>query len=111
MTISVREAAKALSIGSGQGYIKCNCTGNCATERCSCRSASIAWGSKCHGKQFVCSNNEALYAKRTENTKSDASDPSTSSQSVTKKASLKPIANKRNKYVFPFIFIIIFIFK
>ncbi len=26
VTVSVREAAKALSIGGGQGYIKCNCT-------------------------------------------------------------------------------------
>ena len=59
--LSVREAVAALSVGHGQGYIKCQCAGSCATLRCSCRKAGIACSSKCHGKAFICKNNDALY--------------------------------------------------
>lgn len=54
--VGPREAVRILSIGHGQGYLKCNCTGNCATNRCSCRKAELKCSSKCHGKQFNCSN-------------------------------------------------------
>ena len=58
--LSVREAIKALSVGHGQGYVKCSCTGKCATNKCSCKKAGIACSSKCHGKQFECANNEKV---------------------------------------------------
>ena len=56
LLLSVREAITKLSVGHGQGYIKCSCTGDCKTLRCSCRSASLKCSSKCHGKSFKCSN-------------------------------------------------------
>ena len=31
--VSLRTAAKQESMGGGQGYFKCNCTGNCQTKR------------------------------------------------------------------------------
>ena len=55
--VGAREAVRILSIGHGQGYLKCNCNGNCATNRCTCRKAELKCSSKCHGKVFNCSNN------------------------------------------------------
>ena len=57
-SITVRAAVAELSLSDGQGFIKCNCSGDCKQMRCSCRSAGLACSSKCHGKQFVCSNNK-----------------------------------------------------
>ena len=34
--VSLRTAARQESIGGGQGYFRCNCTGNCITKRCKC---------------------------------------------------------------------------
>ncbi|RNA42072.1 KRAB-A domain-containing 2-like [Brachionus plicatilis] len=33
---SVRQAVNELSIGGGQGMVKCNCTSQCLTNRCGC---------------------------------------------------------------------------
>ena len=55
-----------LSLSDGQGFIKCNCSGDCKQMRCSCRSAGLACSSKCHGKQFVCSNNKDNEEKKVE---------------------------------------------
>ena len=54
--MSVREAVRELSVGKGQGYLKCACTGTCATNRCSCKAAKLACSSKCHGKAVNCRN-------------------------------------------------------
>ncbi|RNA07172.1 KRAB-A domain-containing 2 [Brachionus plicatilis] len=58
VSVGAREAVRLLSIGHGQGYLKCNCTGNCATKRCSCKKANLKCSSKCHGKEFKCANCE-----------------------------------------------------
>jgi len=52
VTLGLREAVSKLSVGTGQGYVKCACTNNakCSTMRCSCRKANISCSSKCHGK-------------------------------------------------------------
>ena len=54
--VSVREAVALLSVGNGQGYLKCSCTSMCLTNRCSCKKANIACSLKCHGKAYVCKN-------------------------------------------------------
>lgn len=57
--VTVREAVTQLSLGHGQGFIKCACKGQCKqASRCSCRAAGIACGSKCHGKEYLCSNDK-----------------------------------------------------
>jgi hypothetical protein len=35
-SISVREAARLSSMGSGQGFSKCGCKGECDSARCKC---------------------------------------------------------------------------
>ncbi|XP_023212590.1 KRAB-A domain-containing protein 2-like, partial [Centruroides sculpturatus] len=35
--ISLRTAATKHSVGTGQGFIRCTCTKNCATNRCQCK--------------------------------------------------------------------------
>ena len=50
--LSVREAIRMLSVGHGQGVLKCNCrTGKCLSGRCSCAKAypSQKCNSRCHG--------------------------------------------------------------
>ena len=47
--LSVRSAVSKLSVGHGQGFLRCNCTGDCKTKRCSCRKAEISCNSRCHG--------------------------------------------------------------
>jgi len=46
--ISLREAVKALSNSGGQGFIKCNCTSKCGTNRCKCFKAKLKCNSRCH---------------------------------------------------------------
>ena len=50
--LSVLEAVRELSVGTGQGVLKCNCkTGDCTTGRCSCSKADPpqTCNSRCHG--------------------------------------------------------------
>ena len=48
--LSVREAIRLLSVGHGQGVLKCNCkTGECNAGRCSCFRANQKCNSRCHG--------------------------------------------------------------
>ena len=65
--LGLREAVRLLSVGTGQGFIKCSCNINakCSTTRCSCKAAKISCSSKCHGKseQAKCTNNDASYEK------------------------------------------------
>ena len=53
---TVREAVALLSVFGGQGMLKCNCTGSCATNRCSCKKNSLLCNSRCHGGNNKCSN-------------------------------------------------------
>ena len=59
-----------LSVGTGQGYVRCACTNNakCSTLMCSCKKAKIACSSKLHGKspESNCVNNDAFYIKEKE---------------------------------------------
>ncbi|RNA35075.1 KRAB-A domain-containing 2-like [Brachionus plicatilis] len=54
--LSVREAVKELSIGGGQGILKCNCTAGCLTNRCTCKKAGVLCNSRCHGGNSNCKN-------------------------------------------------------
>jgi hypothetical protein len=58
---------RLLSVGTGQGFIKCsyNINDKFSTSRCSCRAAKISCSSKCHGKseQANCTNNISSYEK------------------------------------------------
>ena len=56
VVIGVREAISLLSVGNGQGFLKCSCQSMCATNRCSCKKAKITCSSKCHGRAFTCKN-------------------------------------------------------
>ncbi len=43
-----REAVRALSTATGQGYLKCGCrAGTC--KNCSCKKANVDCNSRCHG--------------------------------------------------------------
>ncbi len=50
VSTSLRSVAKTTSMGSGQGFVRCNCTtkSDCRTNRCKCRVASVLCNSKCH---------------------------------------------------------------
>lgn len=54
--IGKRAAVTALSVGGGQGMVKCECTSACATKRCGCRMKNILCNSKCHGGNSNCKN-------------------------------------------------------
>ncbi|CAF0900363.1 unnamed protein product [Brachionus calyciflorus] len=45
----IRQAVNELSIGGGQGMVKCNCTGQCMTNRCTCKKSNLLCNSRCHG--------------------------------------------------------------
>ena len=55
--VSLRTAARQESIGGGQGYFRCNCTGNCITKRCKCFKADLKCNSRCHN-QRCCTNKD-----------------------------------------------------
>jgi len=61
--ITEREAARVISNVGGQGKksfkISCNCAGNCATRRCSCKKANVFCNSSCHKCNINCQNHEA----------------------------------------------------
>ena len=54
--VSVREAASAVDIAGGQGMAKCNCNGQCANARCSCKKANLLCNSRCHSNNQNCKN-------------------------------------------------------
>lgn len=53
--ITLREAATSQSQSGGQGFKKCNCKGQCMTNRCSCFKAQLKCGSRCHNSS-TCAN-------------------------------------------------------
>lgn len=46
--VSLREVARSESLGSGQGYERCNCKSGCKGKKCKCRRLGRLCGSKCH---------------------------------------------------------------
>ena len=57
--ISVREAARSVSVCGGQGYnVQCNCNGKCESNRCKCKKANVLCSSKCHRGNTCCINHE-----------------------------------------------------
>jgi hypothetical protein len=54
--IGIREAMKCFSVGLGQGFVKFNCNGKCATNRCGCFLDKIGFNTKCHPKSTKCEN-------------------------------------------------------
>ncbi len=48
--IGIREAMKYVSVGLGQGFVRCNCSGKCATKKCGCYEAKIGCNTKFHPK-------------------------------------------------------------
>jgi hypothetical protein len=56
VAVSVREAANAVDIAGGQGMAKCNCNGQCANGRCSCKKAKLLCNSRCHSSNQNCKN-------------------------------------------------------
>ena len=54
--ISVPTAVRRQSLFGGQGFLRCNCKGNCTGSRCKCKKAGKLCGSRCHKKSLTCSN-------------------------------------------------------
>ena len=44
--VPVRTAAREESMGGGQGFLKCHCTGKCQTRRCTCKSMNMRCNSR-----------------------------------------------------------------
>lgn len=57
-TIPLRTAVAEESLGHGQGYFRCSCTGKCANARCSCVKNKQKCNSHCHPMGKVCSNHD-----------------------------------------------------
>ena len=54
--ISLREVANFESLGSGQGYDRCNCKTGCENiNRCKCKKTGKLCNSKCH-RRLSCQN-------------------------------------------------------
>lgn len=47
-TISVRAANKKSSLVVGQGFVRCSCTTQCKTNRCTCKNNNVLCNSRCH---------------------------------------------------------------
>jgi hypothetical protein len=56
--ISKREAARALSIIGGQGFVKCTCKGKCLTNSCTCKRLGRICNSRCHKGNNNCCNHD-----------------------------------------------------
>ena len=54
--VSVREAARLIDIGGGQGMLKCNCTSTCQTGKCKCKDRKVLCNSRCHHNNTKCKN-------------------------------------------------------
>jgi hypothetical protein len=56
--ISVREGVKKISLTDGQGYLKCQCTSVCQTQKCKCFKEGRKCNSRCHPKNSQCFNHD-----------------------------------------------------
>ena len=52
---SVREAVTKLSLGTGQGVVRCDCTQTCQ-RKCKCKKEGLVCKSRCHQKSKACTN-------------------------------------------------------
>lgn len=58
--LSLRTIVKEMSVGVGQGFRKCSCKTNCATNKCRCFKDSLKCNSACHKRleNKNCSNHD-----------------------------------------------------
>ena len=54
--VSVREAARLIDIGGGQGMLKGNCNSACQTGKCKCKDRKVLCNSRCHHNNTKCKN-------------------------------------------------------
>lgn len=54
--LSMKEIITLLSVGDGQGFVRCNCKMKCDTARCKCRSEKRICNSACHKNNSSCVN-------------------------------------------------------
>ena len=54
--IGLRAAVSKLSVGGGQGMVKCNCLGYCDSNRCNCKKSQLLCNSRCHHNNSKCKN-------------------------------------------------------
>ena len=58
--VSVREAASAVDIAGGQGFLRCNCGGNCSKLICKCKKSKVLCNSRCHQSNNKCINKKII---------------------------------------------------
>jgi hypothetical protein len=56
--ISLREAARKSSMGTGQGFFKCGCNKTCKKGSCKCFKNNLKCNSKCHSSNPCDNKNE-----------------------------------------------------
>ena len=57
--LSLREIVRELSVGNGQGIVRCKCRGKCKDRRCKCFRANVECNSAFHN-QRTCDNPSGL---------------------------------------------------
>ena len=90
VVVHVREIVKQLSLGHGQGYLKCSCRGKCR-NRCSCKAAGLACSSKCHEKNPIYRDTAAT---QTVSASTSTACSSTNETTTAKKIVLRKRVNK-----------------
>ena len=61
--VTLRKAVEKVSLGLGQGFVRCNCGGKCATNACSCFKSQIGCNTKCHQRHSNCQNDGSKWSK------------------------------------------------
>ena len=56
--VSIRGIARADSHAGGQGFLRCNCKGDCMSPRCKCYRLGLVCNSRCHPKNSRCCNHD-----------------------------------------------------
>ena len=56
--VSIRAIARATSHAGGQGFLRCNCAGDCMSSRCKCFRMGYVCNSRCHPKNSGCCNHD-----------------------------------------------------
>lgn len=55
---TIRELVRLDSVGTGQGYRRCNCRQKCVSKRCACVKSGLQCNSACHAGR-TCDNNKS----------------------------------------------------
>jgi hypothetical protein len=55
-SLSIRQAVNQISIGGGQGVLRCDCKGNCSRKICKCFKHELKCNSRCHASNSKCAN-------------------------------------------------------